>query len=85
MAELWLSADGIAACLGIAKDTVYTSTAEKAMPTQGVRRLWKFQASEIDDRVRAGVATSNHQSPAVHPSIGGPSYVRDDEERGVRR
>ena len=33
MAEPWLSADDIAAHLGITKDTVYTWIAEKAMPT----------------------------------------------------
>ena len=35
MAEPWLSADDIAAHLGVTKDTVYTWIAEKAMPAQG--------------------------------------------------
>ena len=60
MAEPWLSADDIAAHLGITKDTVYTWIAEKAMPAHKVGRLWKFQASEIDDWVRAGAAASDH-------------------------
>ncbi|MGL5247411.1 MAG: helix-turn-helix domain-containing protein [Brooklawnia sp.] len=42
MAEPWLSADDIAAHLGVTKDTVYTWIAEKAMPAHKVGRLWKF-------------------------------------------
>ena len=56
VAEPWLSADDIAAHLGITKDTVYTWIAEKAMPAHKVGRLWKFQASEVDDWVRNGHA-----------------------------
>ena len=62
MAEPWLSADDIAAHLGVTKDTVYTWIAEKAMPAHKVGRLWKFQASEIDDGVRAGAAASAEAS-----------------------
>jgi excisionase family DNA binding protein len=58
VAEPWLSADDIAAHLGITKDTVYTWIAEKAMPAHKVGRLWKFQASEVDDWVRNGHAAS---------------------------
>jgi excisionase family DNA binding protein len=71
VAEPWLSADDIAAHLGVTKDTVYTWIAEKAMPAHKVGRLWKFQASEIDDWVRAGAAawvsatmTSGRERPA---------------------
>jgi excisionase family DNA binding protein len=56
VAEPWLSADDIAAHLGITKDTVYTWIADKAMPAHKVGRLWKFQANEIDDWVRRGAA-----------------------------
>ena len=59
VAEPWLSADDIAAHLGVTKDTVYTWIAEKAMPAHKVGRLWKFQASEIDDWVRRGGASSS--------------------------
>jgi excisionase family DNA binding protein len=62
VAEPWLSADDIAAHLGVTKDTVYTWIAEKAMPAHKVGRLWKFQASEIDDWVR-------HQITAVYESM----------------
>ena len=61
VAEQWLSADDIAAHLGITKDTVYTWIAKKAMPAHKVGRLWKFQASEIDDWVRRGGATQPMQ------------------------
>lgn len=56
MAEPWLSAEEIAAHLGITKDTVYIWITEKAMPAHRVGRLWKFQASEIDEWVRSGGA-----------------------------
>ena len=59
MAEPWLSADEIAAHLGVTKDTVYTWIAEKAMPAHKVGRLWKCQASEIDDWVRRGGAAAD--------------------------
>lgn len=54
--EAWLSADDIAAHLGITKDTVYTWIAEKSMPAHKIGRLWKFQISEVDGWVRGGGA-----------------------------
>lgn len=64
MAEPWLSADDVAAQLGVTKDTVYTWIAEKAMPAHKVGRLWKFQVSEIDDWVRRdGAAADSEPSP----------------------
>lgn len=61
MAEPWLSADGIAAHLGVTKDAVHTWIAEKAMPAHKVGRLWSFQASEIDDWVRRGGAAADSE------------------------
>ena len=52
MPEPWLSADDIAAHLGVTKDTVYTWIADKRMPAHKVGRLWKFQATEVDHWVR---------------------------------
>ncbi len=52
MVEPWLSADAIAAHLGVTKDTVYAWIAEKGMPAHKIGRLWKFQASEVDEWVR---------------------------------
>ncbi len=54
MSESWLSADDIAAHLGVTKDTVYTWIADNAMPAHKVGRLWKFQTSEVDEWVRGG-------------------------------
>lgn len=56
VAEPWLSAEEIAAHLGITKDTVYDWIACKAMPAHRVGRLWKFQTSEVDEWVRSGEA-----------------------------
>jgi excisionase family DNA binding protein len=56
MSEPWLSADDISGHLGVTKDTVYAWIADKAMPAHKVGRLWKFQASEVDDWVRSGGA-----------------------------
>jgi len=58
MTEAWLSVEDIAQHLGVSKDTVYTWVASKGMPAHKVGRLWKFQASEIDDWVRNGGAAT---------------------------
>ncbi|PZU43785.1 MAG: DNA-binding protein [Microbacterium sp.] len=52
MSEPWLSADDIAEHLGVTKDTIYAWIADKRMPAHKVGRLWKFQASEVDEWVR---------------------------------
>jgi excisionase family DNA binding protein len=57
MSEPWLSADQIAAHLGVTKDTVYAGIAEKGMPAHKIGRLWKFQISEVDEWVRSGGAS----------------------------
>ena len=67
VAEPWLSAEEIAAHLGITKDTVYDWIADKALPAHRVGRLWKFQASEIDEWVRCGGAAP---APADKPEEG---------------
>ena len=61
--EPWLSAEEIAAHLGVTKDTVYVWIADKAMPAHKIGRLWKFQASEVDDWVRGGGTASNSPRP----------------------
>lgn len=61
MPEAWLSAEDIAAHLGITKDTVYSWVAEKGMPAHKVGRLWKFQVSEVDGWVRGGGAAEPDQ------------------------
>jgi excisionase family DNA binding protein len=64
MSEPWLSADDISTHLGVTKDTIYLWIADKAMPAHKVGRLWKFQASEVDEWVRSGgAAVSDETSP----------------------
>lgn len=58
MTDAWLSAEEIAAHLGIAKDTVYVWIADRALPGHRVGRLWKFQISEVDEWVRSGGAAT---------------------------
>lgn len=70
MAEPWMSADDIAAHLGVSKDTVYAWIAEKGMPAHRVGRLGKFQAGEVDDWVRSGGSVS---------SIGGPPSTKENK------
>ena len=65
MSEPWLSADDIAAHLGVTKDTVYAWIADKAMPAHKVGRLWKFQASDVDEWVRRGDAAASDESPTT--------------------
>ena len=62
MAEPWLSADAIAMHLGVTKDTVYAWISEKGMPAHRVGRLWKFQATEIDEWVRSGGAITQSEA-----------------------
>jgi excisionase family DNA binding protein len=59
VSEPWLSADDIAAHLGVTKETVYVLIADKGMPAHKVGRLWKFQVSEVDKWVRSGGASSD--------------------------
>lgn len=71
MSEPWLSADDIAAHLGVTKDTVYSWIADKALPAHKIGRLWKFQASEIDEWVRnGGAAVSEEPLPPDSPAAG---------------
>jgi excisionase family DNA binding protein len=51
-----VSADDIAAHLGVTKETVWI--ADKHMPAHEVERLWKFQMSEVDEWVRGGGAVA---------------------------
>ena len=54
--EPWVTAEHVAQHLGVAKDTVYRWRERKGLPAHRVRRLWKFQLSEVDEGVRAGGA-----------------------------
>lgn len=68
VSEPWLSADAIAAYLGVTKETVYTWIAERSMPAHKVGRLWKFQTSEVDTWVRSdGAAISDDGDGSGRP------------------
>lgn len=49
----------------MAKDTVYRWRERKGLPTHRVGRLWKFQSSEVDERVRAGGADEDQLDDSI--------------------
>ena len=66
--EQWLSVDEIAKHLGISKETVYRWLERGKIPAHRVGRLWKFQASEVDEWVRRGDAhdeSLSHKPPEL--------------------
>ena len=67
MTEKWLSVEEIAEHLGISKETVYRWLERKKIPAHRVGKLWKFQASEVDDWVRAGGAQESTRTSHVDP------------------
>jgi excisionase family DNA binding protein len=54
--EPWLSVEQIAEHLGVTRDSIYRWIEHKGLPAHRLGRLWKFQACEVDDWVRAGGA-----------------------------
>lgn len=55
-AEPWVSVEGVARHLGVAKDSVYRWIEARSLPAHKIGRLWKFKLSEVDEWVRAGSA-----------------------------
>jgi excisionase family DNA binding protein len=55
-AEPWVSVEGVAKHLGVAKDSVYRWIDSRGLPAHKIGRLWKFKLSEVDEWVRAGGA-----------------------------
>ena len=68
MTEPWISVDKIAEHLGVTRDSIYRWIDRKGLPAHRVGRLWKFQASEVDEWVRAGGATEEQRSDGQTPS-----------------
>jgi len=58
MAEPWVSVEGIAEHLGVAKDSVYRWIERKGLPAHRMGRLWRFKISEVDGWVLQGDARS---------------------------
>jgi len=61
-AEPWVFVDQIAEHLGVARDSIYRWIGRKGLPAHRVWRLWKFQASEVDDWVRVGGADETQKN-----------------------
>ena len=59
--ESWLSVEEIAKHLNISKETVYRWLERGKIPAHKVGKLWRFQASEIDEWVRRGHASENSE------------------------
>jgi excisionase family DNA binding protein len=57
--EPWVSVDGVAKHLGVAKDSVYRWIEARSLPAHKIGRLWKFKLSEVDEWVRAGGAETH--------------------------
>jgi excisionase family DNA binding protein len=52
--EPWVTAEHVTQKLGV--ETVYRWWERMGVPAHRVGRLWKFQLSEVDERVRTGGA-----------------------------
>jgi len=57
--EPWIAAIDAAKRLGVANDTIFRRREHKGRPAHKVGRFWKFQSSEVDEWVRAGVTDAN--------------------------
>ena len=52
----WMSAEEMAAHLGVKRDTVYKWRFRHQMPAHKVGKLWKFRKKEVDRWVVSGKA-----------------------------
>lgn len=55
-AEPWVSVEGVAQHLGVARESVYRWIEHRGLPAHKIGRLWKFKLTEIDRWVRSGGA-----------------------------
>jgi excisionase family DNA binding protein len=61
MPDRWVSAEEVAAHLGVQQDTVYKWIARKNLPAHKAGRLWRFQVSEVDAWLKAGGAVPKNR------------------------
>lgn len=68
MQERWLSAEEIAAHLGVNRETIYRWLSRKKMPAHKVGRLWKFLVSEVDAWAKGGKGAQGAERVAQSPA-----------------
>lgn len=56
--EPWLSVEEVAKHLGVSKESIYRWLERKTIRSHRVGKLWKFKASEVDQWVMSGGASS---------------------------
>jgi excisionase family DNA binding protein len=56
--ENWMSMKSITEYLDVSRETVLQWINNRNMPAHKVGRLWKFKASEVDEWIRSGGASS---------------------------
>lgn len=49
--EPWVSLEEIALHLGVSQDSIHRWIRKRSMPGHQIGRLWKFNISEVDERV----------------------------------
>lgn len=64
MTEPCSSAEEIAKDLGVAQDSIYRWLEAQPMPGHKVCRIWTFNVSEVDKRVRAAGAEGGQWLPS---------------------
>lgn len=90
MVERWVSVDGVAAHIGVRKDSIYRWIEHQGLPAQKIGKLWKLKLSEVDTWMRArganrkppnSGAPSNKVSraPQVSPPHAVVLVIEDDE------
>lgn len=59
---MWLSVEGVAAHLGVSKETIYRLLDRKQIPAHRLGKLWRFQDAEVDEWVKSGGANKRRKS-----------------------
>ena len=51
----WMGVKEIADYMGVSKETIYRLLESKKIPCHRVRKIWKFDPSEVDKAIKRGV------------------------------